>query len=67
MSLHIKKRLELPPALENVNEKEKGVVIPDSPSDTTKSEGSSSSITPSYEKQSVKTKIVKNRPNQNNK
>lgn len=72
VSLHIKKRLELPPALENVNEKEKGVVKPvkpDSPSDSTPKlkKRPSSPITPSNGKQTEKTKIVEERPNQNNK
>lgn len=59
VSLHINKRLELPPTLEKVNEKEKGVEKPDKPgshsrstivtprSTGSSSSGTSSSITPS--------------------
>lgn len=64
VSLHIKKRLELPPTLENVNEKTKGVDKPDktspSGSTTVPPEGSSSSITPSTVEQPKKTKIIEN-------
>lgn len=69
VSLHIKKKLELPPRLENVNETEKGIDKPvkhnfplDPITITPRSAESSSSITPSTGTQSETTKIVE-KPN----
>ena len=66
VSLHIKKRLELPQALENVNKNEKGVVKPakhDSHLNSTKRTSGSNGITPSDNYQDEVTKIRKNKPN----
>jgi protein phosphatase len=67
VSLRIKKRLELPPTFENMNETEKGVDKPtkhnsrlNAITTTPASTESSSSITPSTGCQSEKTKIVEN-------